>query len=443
MKKTLALFALMTALAILPALAQPAPGSLPGSLVDQEVKLYAVGGGTAQAQTVTLSPSPSALTAGLVIRWLPVAANTSAAPTLAVNTLTAKTITKCGTSALVANDLTLAAVAEAIYDGTRFQLRNPQVTSCASNGVLASAPGAGLAHFAGSTQTVTSSAVNLAGGSTEVTGVLPNSNTTGTAAATVSTLVARDAAGATSLSPGGNFPVSAKYTVTKIAANAIVSTGTYTSGITATGTVGQTCTLTSLNGGGSAAAATVALTGTNTIAGGTALVITAAGTGYSSAPTSATAGNGTATCSGTATISTVITGTCQTAKGCWQVNTGTPVATTTAATNVITWLAAPANAVLDRVRLKTAVACAGLTTITITQLGTTASATEFLAAATYDLMAAVTATNLLWPAIATPGLTAAGTNWTVTVATATGAEKVDDITNGCSFDINARWSVLP
>lgn len=92
----------------------------------------------------------------------------------------------------------------------------------------------------------------------------------------------------------------------KITLTSSVLSGTYTSGITATGTVGQTCTLTALNGGGSGATATVALTGTDTIAGSTALVITAGGTGYGSAPTSATAGNGTATCSGTATISTVI-----------------------------------------------------------------------------------------------------------------------------------------
>lgn len=40
--------------------------------------------------------------------------------------------------------------------------------------VVASSPGAGIAHFAGSTQTVTSSAVNLA--SADVTGALPNAN---------------------------------------------------------------------------------------------------------------------------------------------------------------------------------------------------------------------------------------------------------------------------
>ena len=46
----------------------------------------------------------------------------------------------------------------------------------AANVVKASSPGVGIAHFAGSTQTVTSSAVNLAGGSNEVTGILPNAN---------------------------------------------------------------------------------------------------------------------------------------------------------------------------------------------------------------------------------------------------------------------------
>ncbi len=42
--------------------------------------------------------------------------------------------------------------------------------------VVASSPGVGLAHFAGSTQTVTSSAVNLAGGANEVTNRLPALN---------------------------------------------------------------------------------------------------------------------------------------------------------------------------------------------------------------------------------------------------------------------------
>jgi hypothetical protein len=53
----------------------------------------------------------------------------------------------------------------------------------------------------------------------------------------------------------------------------------------------------------------VTLTGTNTIAAGTALSIIAAGSGYNPAgagPTSAVAGSGTATCTGTAVISTTL-----------------------------------------------------------------------------------------------------------------------------------------
>jgi hypothetical protein len=86
-----------------------------------------------------------------------------------------------------------------------------------------------------------------------------------------------------------------------------VKAGTYTSGGTITGTTGQTCTLASFNDS-STATATVALTGTNTIASATALTMTARGGGATAAPTSATLGSGTATCSGTATISTVLGG---------------------------------------------------------------------------------------------------------------------------------------
>jgi hypothetical protein len=91
---------------------------------------YSTGGGTAQAQTVTLTPSISTYSPGLQLKWIPLAANTGAAPTLAVNGLTAATITKCGQVALVAGDLSTTTVANVIYDGTRFQLQNPQIGWC-------------------------------------------------------------------------------------------------------------------------------------------------------------------------------------------------------------------------------------------------------------------------------------------------------------------------
>jgi hypothetical protein len=89
--------------------------------------------------------------------------------------------------------------------------------------------------------------------------------------------------------------------------NSVVASGTYTSGGSFTGSVGATCIVTITNGGGSGATATVALTGPNAIAGGTALVITAGGMLFTSAPTSATLTRGTATaCSGTIVIATVL-----------------------------------------------------------------------------------------------------------------------------------------
>jgi hypothetical protein len=80
---------------------------------------------------------------------------------------------------------------------------------------------------------------------------------------------------------------------------------TYTSGGAISGTAGQTCTLSNFNGGGTGETATVALSGNNVVASGTGVMITNLGSGFTTfttAPTSATLGNGTATCSGTATI---------------------------------------------------------------------------------------------------------------------------------------------
>lgn len=88
--------------------------------------------------------------------------------------------------------------------------------------------------------------------------------------------------------------------------NSILASGTYTSGGSVTGSSGQTCVVNTFNGGGTGAAATVALTGSNVIAGGTALVVTAAGTQYTSAPTTAVLHNGTATCSGAIVVATVL-----------------------------------------------------------------------------------------------------------------------------------------
>jgi len=78
-----------------------------------------------------------------------------------------------------------------------------------------------------------------------------------------------------------------------------VSRVLYSSGLTVTGATGDTCTFSAFDGGGSGTTATAYLTGTDTIAASTPLLITAQGTGYTTAPTTATVASGTATCSGT------------------------------------------------------------------------------------------------------------------------------------------------
>jgi hypothetical protein len=78
-------------------------------------------------------------------------------------------------------DFTQMAAADTMTESGTFDGTNYVDTSCTLKSgtgtvVTALSPGVGIAHFAGSTQTVTSSAVNLAGGSNEVTGLLPTGN---------------------------------------------------------------------------------------------------------------------------------------------------------------------------------------------------------------------------------------------------------------------------
>jgi hypothetical protein len=90
---------------------------------------YAAGGGTANAQTVTLTPAPASISAGFTVNWLPSNANSSTTPTLSVNSSSPATITKVGGAALAASDLTTTAIATAKWDGTDWELQNPQTTS--------------------------------------------------------------------------------------------------------------------------------------------------------------------------------------------------------------------------------------------------------------------------------------------------------------------------
>src|SRR5205823_2187306 len=96
---------------------------------DWSPNAYIAGAGLVNVMTATLSPAATALVAGLEVDVLPNLANTTTTPTLNVNGLGAKTITKLGTAALAAGDYSTTAIAKFIYDGTEWQLQNPQTSS--------------------------------------------------------------------------------------------------------------------------------------------------------------------------------------------------------------------------------------------------------------------------------------------------------------------------
>lgn len=84
-----------------------------------------------------------------------------------------------------------------------------------------------------------------------------------------------------------------------LSGNGAVTSGTYSSGITATGSAGQYCVISFTNGGGTGATAQVKLSGTNIITSGALLINFDYGTGYTTPPTTATViSGGTASCDG-------------------------------------------------------------------------------------------------------------------------------------------------
>lgn len=119
--------------------------------------------------------------------------------------------------------------------------------------------------------------------------------------ASFSTVVAGHvSAGPITVPSSGALQMGIVYTATGLA-----SITSYTSGATVTGSIGQTCTLGSFNSSLSGAAVTATLTASNTLAGAT-FVVTNTGYGATAAPTTATVSSGTATCSGTATLVSVL-----------------------------------------------------------------------------------------------------------------------------------------
>ncbi|MEW6039933.1 MAG: hypothetical protein AB1633_00230 [Elusimicrobiota bacterium] len=86
--------------------------------------IYAADSGSTDAYAITLTPAPSAYTAGMVIHFKANTANTGAC-TLNVNSLGAKTIKKNYNSDLADNDIKAGQFVSVIYDGTNFQLLSP------------------------------------------------------------------------------------------------------------------------------------------------------------------------------------------------------------------------------------------------------------------------------------------------------------------------------
>ena len=117
---------------------------------------------------------------------------------------------------------------------------------------------------------------------------------------TPTTLITGAGYGAASYAP-------ASYMLGGYNATGLAPSVAYVTGISATGTTGQTCTLTFTTGTPTTqAVGTIRLSATNTVAGGTYVSLSNVGTGYSAAPTSATVSNGTATCTGPATVTSTL-----------------------------------------------------------------------------------------------------------------------------------------
>ncbi len=102
--------------------------------------------------------------------------------------------------------------------------------------------------------------------------------------------------------PGVTPDIVASGTFTSVPPTSSMVGANYDSGGAITGTAGETCNVSGFNNGSTGAAATLTLTDANTVANGTPLLLSNGGTGATAPPTTATLSSGTATCSGTVSI---------------------------------------------------------------------------------------------------------------------------------------------
>jgi hypothetical protein len=128
---------------------------------------YLADSGAADAYVVTLSPAAAAYTTGMVVRFKATNANATTTPTVNVNGLGAKTITKNQGSAMAANDIKAGGLVTVQYDGTNFQMLSQTgnagggagtVTSVVAPNDFAVATPTAAATISHSTETVSFSA---------------------------------------------------------------------------------------------------------------------------------------------------------------------------------------------------------------------------------------------------------------------------------------------
>lgn len=106
---------------------------------------YAVDSSGSDAYAVTLAPSVTAYTAGLMVSFKVGTSNTGAA-TLDVNGLGAQSIKKDKDTTLADNDLVLGQIHTVRYDGTNFQLQSPAYGAINQNGAAVYAADSGVAN---------------------------------------------------------------------------------------------------------------------------------------------------------------------------------------------------------------------------------------------------------------------------------------------------------
>jgi hypothetical protein len=86
-------------------------------------------GGSANAQTVTVSNAGWTLTSGATVDFIAGFANSTTTPTLQVNSTTAKTIVSKTNAALVAGDIVSGRLHSVRYDGTSWRLLDPAISN--------------------------------------------------------------------------------------------------------------------------------------------------------------------------------------------------------------------------------------------------------------------------------------------------------------------------